>query len=119
MKQCENIPNSNKRNVARTVCDTVVDSHEVEVGFELKLILMLIIMLMMIIGMLIPMIMQDCTETITEVCEQTNTYSHTSVFFKIAAFYGTMNLPKNFKKRISSNCDISSFQGKRVGVSVL
>merc|ERR1712179_781971 len=39
-----------KRNVARTVCDTVVDSHEVE----------------------------DCTETITEVCEQTNTYSHTS-----------------------------------------
>merc|ERR1711936_1430462 len=31
-----------KRNVARTVCDTVVDSHEVE----------------------------DCTETITEVCEQ-------------------------------------------------
>merc|ERR1712179_732538 len=50
VKQCENIPNSNKRNVARTVCDTVVDSHEVE----------------------------DCTETITEVCEQTNTYSHTS-----------------------------------------
>merc|ERR1711887_503812 len=46
VKQCENIPNSNKRNVARTVCDTVVDSHEVE----------------------------DCTETITEVCEQTNTY---------------------------------------------
>merc|ERR1711990_592472 len=41
VKQCENIPNSNKRNVARTVCDTVVDSHEVE----------------------------DCTETITEVCE--------------------------------------------------
>merc|ERR1711872_719728 len=39
-----------KRNVARTVCDTVVDSHEVE----------------------------DCTETITEVCEQTNTYSHTT-----------------------------------------
>merc|ERR1712055_836646 len=38
VKQCENIPNSNKRNVARTVCDTVVDSHEVE----------------------------DCTETITE-----------------------------------------------------
>merc|ERR1712105_358213 len=29
VKQCENIPNSNKRNVARTVCDTVVDSHEV------------------------------------------------------------------------------------------
>merc|ERR1711934_565440 len=50
VKQCENIPNSNKRNVARTVCDTVVDSHEVE----------------------------DCTETITEVCEQTNTYSHSS-----------------------------------------
>merc|ERR1711934_928040 len=50
VKQCENIPNSNKRNVARTVCDTVVDSHEVE----------------------------DCTETITEVCEQTNTYSHTT-----------------------------------------
>merc|ERR1711934_326969 len=45
-----NTPNSKKRNVARTVCDTVVDSHEVE----------------------------DCTETITEVCEQTNTYSHTS-----------------------------------------
>merc|ERR1712037_120800 len=41
VKQCENIPNSNKRNVARTVCDTVVDSHEVE----------------------------DCTETITEVWE--------------------------------------------------
>merc|ERR1712055_774768 len=50
VKQCENIPNSNKRNVARTVCDTVVDTHEVE----------------------------DCTETITEVCEQTNTYSHSS-----------------------------------------
>merc|ERR1712055_325403 len=50
VKQCENIPNSNKRNVARTVCDTVVDTHEVE----------------------------DCTETITEVCEQTNTYSHTT-----------------------------------------
>merc|ERR1711934_338488 len=50
VKQCENIPNSNKRNVARTVCDTVVDSHEVE----------------------------DCTETITEVCEQTNTYSRSS-----------------------------------------
>merc|ERR1712147_65468 len=45
-----NTPNANKRNVARTVCDTVVDSHEVE----------------------------DCTETITEVCEQTNTYSHTT-----------------------------------------
>merc|ERR1711973_682566 len=50
VRQCENIPNANKRNVARTVCDTVVDSHEVE----------------------------DCTETITEVCEQTNTYSHTT-----------------------------------------
>merc|ERR1712142_1288095 len=50
VRQCENIPNANKRNVARTVCDTVVDSHEVE----------------------------DCTETITEVCEQTNTYSPTS-----------------------------------------
>jgi len=50
VKQCENIPNSNKRNVARTVCDTVVDTHEVE----------------------------DCTETITEVCEQTSTYSHTT-----------------------------------------
>merc|ERR1719445_2614562 len=33
-----------QRHVARTVCDTVVDSHEVE----------------------------DCTEPITEVCEQTN-----------------------------------------------
>ena len=31
VRQCENIPNANKRNVARTVCDTVVDSHEVEV----------------------------------------------------------------------------------------
>merc|ERR1711872_1096536 len=50
VRQCETIPNANKRNVARTVCDTVVDSHEVE----------------------------DCTETITEVCEQTNTYSHTT-----------------------------------------
>merc|ERR1711951_243958 len=50
VKQCENIPNSNKRNVARPVCDTVVGTHEVE----------------------------DCTETITEVCEQTNTYSHTT-----------------------------------------
>merc|ERR1711973_463169 len=50
VRQCENIPNANKRNVARTVCDTVVDSHEVE----------------------------DCTETTTEVCEQTNTYSHTT-----------------------------------------
>merc|ERR1711962_1326598 len=50
VRQCENIPNANKRTVARTVCDTVVDSHEVE----------------------------DCTETITEVCEQTNTYSHTT-----------------------------------------
>merc|ERR1711964_510275 len=50
VKQCENIPNSSKRNVARTVCDTVVDTHEVE----------------------------DCTETITEVCEQTNTYSTTT-----------------------------------------
>ena len=80
VKQCENIPNSNKRNVARTVCDTVVDSHEVEVGFQLKLMLMLI-------GMLMLMLMQDCTETITEVCEQTNTYSHSSVFFKSSAFY--------------------------------
>ena len=34
VKQCENIPNSNKRNVARTVCDTVVDTHEVEVSFK-------------------------------------------------------------------------------------
>ena len=85
MKQCENIPNSNKRNVARTVCDTVVDSHEVEVAFQLKLILMLKIILMLI-GMLMLMLMQDCTETITEVCEQTNTYSHSSVFFKISAF---------------------------------
>ena len=50
VKQCENIPNSNTRNVARTVCDTVVDTHEVE----------------------------DCIETITEVCEQSNTYSHIS-----------------------------------------
>ena len=29
--------------------------------------------------MLMGMLMQDCTETITEVCEQTNTYSHTTV----------------------------------------
>ena len=36
VKQCENIPNSNKRNVARTVCDTVVDTHEVEVSFKIK-----------------------------------------------------------------------------------
>ena len=98
MKQCENIPNSNKRNVARTVCDTVVDSHEVEVAFRLKLILMLIIILMlivmlMLIGML--MLMQDCTETITEVCEQTNTYSHSSVFFKSSAFY---EFTPNFEK---------------------
>jgi len=44
VKQCENIPNSNKRNVARTVCDTVVDSHEVEVRFQLNLMLMLMLM---------------------------------------------------------------------------
>merc|ERR1711990_1312128 len=50
VKQCENIPNSNKRNAARPVCGTVVATHQVE----------------------------DCTETITEVCEQTNTYSHTT-----------------------------------------
>ena len=36
VRQCENIPNANKRNVARTVCDTVVDSHEVEVSLENK-----------------------------------------------------------------------------------
>ena len=100
VKQCENIPNSNKRNVARTVCDTVVDTHEVEVGFQLKLILMLILMpillmmlipMLMLIGMLMMMLMQDCTETITEVCEQTNTYSHTTV---------------SFKSTISKNCNL-------------
>jgi len=67
--------------------------------------------------MLMSMLIQDCTETITEVCEQTNTYSHTSVFFKIAAFY---ELTSNFqKKNFIKLSDISSFQGKRVGVSVL
>ena len=102
VKQCENIPNSNKRNVARTVCDTVVDTHEVEVGFQLKLILMLILtpillmmlipmLMLMLIGMLMMMLMQDCTETITEVCEQTNTYSHTTV---------------SFKSTISQNCNL-------------
>ena len=29
---------------------------------------------------MISLLIQDCTETITEVCEQTNTYSHTTVY---------------------------------------
>ena len=138
VKQCENIPNSNKRNVARTVCDTVVDSHEVEVGVQLeplanvelwfarwwlveykiidvnqvflhdfapclfqylfsKKILQFILKIVLFVDgddgddgdgdddddddcRMISLLIQDCTETITEVCEQTNTYSHTTVY---------------------------------------
>ena len=32
---------------------------------------------------MISLLIQDCTETITEVCEQTNTYSHTTVYRQI------------------------------------
>ena len=35
---------------------------------------------------MISLLIQDCTETITEVCEQTNTYSHTTVAFKSISF---------------------------------